>query len=207
MQVRQIHQFTGSFRAVKNLDASVSRAVLQRVHDAGAQWNEPDAARNKGEVHAFVVLHRKTVAVRAAHGELVMRLELVERAGATANLPNGEKSFVLGGTGRQRRRKLSHAKQRNLGELSRAEMFEFGLGRGVFEAPIKRLDLRDVVHHSLQNRQLWQINIFSVGRVHFFHFPARPVESFRQRSACQCRRGKLRRTARSRRRPWPTRAE
>jgi hypothetical protein len=149
-QIRQVHQFARSFGAVKDLDAPVTRPVLERIDDAGAQGNKPDAAGDKGQVHAFVILHRKSVAVRAAHGEGVAGLEPMKGGGATAHLPDGEKGLVLGGAGRKRGWKFAHAEEGNLGELSGPEVLELRLRRRVLEAPVKRLHLRNVLHHPVQ---------------------------------------------------------
>ncbi len=200
-------------------------AVLERIDDAGAQRNQPDAAGHEDQVLAVVILHRKAVAVRAAHGELVARLELMQGGGATADLADGEEGLLLGGAGRQRGGKLAHAEQGHLRELARAEALESALLRRVLEVPVKRLDLRRSPSPPGRGRpasadkcfRQWRCPVQrAVAECSCWSMPAsscpfRRLARWRggsspPRWACRCRRGKRRRSARSPRRPWTVRA-
>ena len=78
-----------------------------------------------------------------------------------AHLAHGEERLLLGGAGRQRGGKLADAEERYLRELAGTELPESLLLRRVFKAPIESLDLRDFVHHPVEDRRLGQIDIFS----------------------------------------------
>ena len=117
------------------------------------------AAGDKHEVLPVVILHREAVAIRPAHGKAIARLELMKSGGTTADIAYGEKDFVLGGTGRQRGRKLAYAEQRYLGKLPGFKTFKCSLFRSILKAPIERLDVLDFRHDAVEKRDLRQINV------------------------------------------------
>ncbi len=145
--------------------------MVQRIDDARAQGNETDATGDKNEVSAFVILHRKTVAIRSADGELVAGLELMEGGGAGADLANGEEGLFFIRAWREGGGEFADAEHGNLSELSRAKAFKLRLRRGILKTPVKCLHVRDVIHHPVQHRHFGQVSIFSVGRVHYWCCP------------------------------------
>ena len=81
-------------------------------------------------------------------------LELVQGGGDAPHPADREKQLVLGGARRERRRELAGAEDRHLGELARQELPEGRLLARVLEVPVEGPDVRDLLDHPVQDRDL-----------------------------------------------------
>ena len=71
MKVGHVHQLVRRFCPMKDLYLLIFIAVIERVHDAGAQRNETDSAGNKDEILSVILLHGKSIAVRTTNRKMI----------------------------------------------------------------------------------------------------------------------------------------
>ena len=133
--------------------------MRERVHDAGAERDQADSARNEHEVLAAIILHRESVAVGAAYRELVARLQRMQRRGATAHLPDRKERLILSGTGWKRGWKLAHSEKRDLRKLARQKATEGFLFRSILKVPIESLHFMNLIHDAIEHCDFGQINV------------------------------------------------
>ena len=92
-----VHEVVHAAGAVYDVDVTIVFALVADIVDDGMERCQTDAAGDEEQVFAFKRrIHRKTVSVRTADGNLLTHLHGVEPCGQTAALLNAEFHIFLG---------------------------------------------------------------------------------------------------------------